>query len=73
MDLWIRSTAKVNLVKCDCLSVIEGSEIYNKKDWEYKGYTICQCYGNSSTIHYTPLGTYKTKEQFESMQYKVGE
>ena len=63
MDLWIRSTARANLTKCDCLSIILGSEIYEKNDWEYKGYTICQCYGNNPTKSVTPLGTYRTKER----------
>ena len=60
MNLWIRSTARTNLVKCDCLSIINGSEVYDKNKWEYNGYTICQCYNNHN---YTLLGTYKTKER----------
>lgn len=63
MELWIRSTARTNLTKCDCLSVIEGKEIYEEDNWEYDGYVICQCYGSNPTKNVTPLGTYKTKER----------
>lgn len=63
MELWIRSTSGKNLTKCDCISIIDGKEIYNKNDWEYKGYTICQCYGNSQQKSITPLGTYKSEER----------
>lgn len=63
MELWIRSTSGKNLTKCDCISIISGKEIYSKNDWEYKGYTICQCYGNNPQKSITPLGTYTSKER----------
>ena len=60
MDLWIRSSAKVNLLKANFLTIMDGKEFYEKEDREYKGYTICNV-GVSG--HYEILGTYKTKER----------
>lgn len=60
MDLWIRSSAKTNLLKARFLTIMEGKNFYEKKDWEYKGYTICNVGYNG---HYEILGTYKTKER----------
>lgn len=59
MELWLRSTARTNLVKVEFLTIMEGSKFYNKEDGEFKGYTIADvCAG-----HYRLLGTYKTKER----------
>lgn len=60
MDLWIRSSAKANLLQVNFLTIMNGNEFYEKKDWEYKEYTICNV-GPSG--HYEILGTYKTKER----------
>lgn len=60
MNLWIRSTGKVNLLQARFLTIMEGKNFYEKKDWEYKGYTICNVGYNG---HYEILGTYKTKER----------
>lgn len=59
MELWIRSTAKTNLIKVRFLTIIKGKEIYDKKIWEYKGYTIANVFND----RYEILGTYKTKER----------
>lgn len=60
MDLWIRSTLKGNLVKCNCLSLIDGKNVYENKDIEYNMHIICQCWADRK---YTPLGAYKTRER----------
>lgn len=60
MELWIRSTAKTNLLQARFLTIMEGKTFYKKKDWEYKGYTICNVALNGN---YELLGTYKTKER----------
>ena len=60
MELWIRSTNKTNLLKANFLSVMEGSNFYDRTYWEYKGYTIVNCTGSGK---YNILGTYKTKER----------
>ena len=60
MELWIRSTARTNLLKARFLTVMQGKKFYNPAEWEYKGYTICNCNDNGC---YELLGTYKTKER----------
>lgn len=60
MDLWIRSTAKTNLINVRFLTVMEGKTFYKKNEWEYKGYTICNVGNNGN---YEILGTYKTKKR----------
>ena len=60
MELWIRSTARTNLLKPRFLTVMQGKKFYNPAEWEYKGYTICNCNDNGC---YELLGTYKTKER----------
>lgn len=60
MNLWIRSTAKTNLLKARFLTIMEGKTFYKKNEWEYKGYTICNVALNGN---YELLGTYKTKER----------
>ena len=60
MELWIRSTAKTNLLKARFLTIMDGNEFYKKANWEYNGYTICNCNENGT---YELLGTYKTKER----------
>lgn len=60
MDLWIRSTAKTNLLQARFLTIMEGKTFYKKNEWEYKGYTICNVEPNGN---YALLGTYKTKER----------
>ena len=60
MDLWIRSTAKTNLLKVRFLTIMRGREFYNTVNWEYRGYTICNCNDNG---HYELLGTYKTEKR----------
>lgn len=60
MDLWIRSTAKTNLINVRFLTVMEGKTFYKKDEWEYKGYTICNVGNNGN---YEILGTYKTKKR----------
>lgn len=59
MELWIRSTAKTNLIKVRFLTILEGKEIYDKKCWEYKGYTIANVFNGKYEI----LGTYNSKER----------
>ena len=59
MELWIRSTAKTNLIKVRFLTIIEGKAIYDKKCWEYKGYTIANVFNDKYEI----LGTYNSKER----------
>lgn len=60
MELWIRSTAKTNLLQVRFLTIMEGKTFYKKNEWEYKGYTICNVAPNGN---YALLGTYKTKER----------
>lgn len=60
MELWIRSTAKTNLLKARFLTIMDGNKFYEKDNWEYNGYTICNCNENGT---YELLGTYKTKER----------
>lgn len=60
MELWIRSTARTNLLKARFLTIVEGNNFYKENEWEYKGYTIANC---SEQGHYELLGTYKTKER----------
>ena len=60
MELWIRSTAKTNLLQARFLTIMEGKTFYKKNEWEYEGYTICNVAINGN---YELLGTYKTKER----------
>ena len=60
MELWIRSTAKTNLLQARFLTIMEGKTFYTKNEWEYGGYTICNVTINGN---YELLGTYKTKER----------
>lgn len=60
MELWIRSTAKTNLLQARFLTIMEGKTFYKENEWEYKGYTICNVALNGN---YELLGTYKTKER----------
>ena len=60
MELWIRSTARTNLLKARFLTIMEGKTFYKKDEWEFKGYTICNC---TEQGNYELLGTYKTKER----------
>lgn len=60
MNLWIRSTAKTNLLQARFLTIMEGKTFYKENEWEYKGYTICNVALNGN---YELLATYKTKER----------
>ena len=60
MELWIRSTAKTNLLQVRFLTIMEGKTFYKENEWEYEGYTICNVSLNGN---YELLGTYKTKER----------
>lgn len=60
MELWIRSSAKTNLLKARFLTAMDGKTFYKKNEWEYEGYTICNVGDNGG---YELLGTYKTKER----------
>ena len=60
MELWIRSTAKTNLLQARFLTIMEGKTFYKENEWEYEGYTICNVALNGN---YELLGTYKTKER----------
>lgn len=60
MELWIRSTAKTNLLQARFLTIMEGKTFYKKNEWEYEGYTICNVTING---YYELLATYKTKER----------
>lgn len=60
MDLWIRSSAKTNLLRARFLTMMEGKTFYKKNEWEYEGYTICNVADNGC---YELLGTYETKER----------
>ena len=60
MNLWIRSTAKTNLLQARFLTIMEGKTFYKKNEWEHEGYTICNVAPNGK---YELLGTYKTKER----------
>lgn len=60
MNLWIRSTAKTNLLRARFLTIMKGETFYKKNEWEYEGYTICNVEDNGC---YGLLGTYKTKER----------
>lgn len=60
MELWIRSTAKTNLLQARFLTIMEGKTFYKKNEWESEGYTICNVALNGN---YELLGTYKTKER----------
>lgn len=60
MELWIRSTAKTNLLQARFLTIMEGKTFYKKNEWEYEGYTICNVALNGN---YEILGTYETKER----------
>ena len=60
MNLWIRSTAKTNLLQARFLTIMEGKTFYKKNEWEYEGYTICNVALNGK---YELLGTYKTIER----------
>lgn len=60
MELWIRSTAKTNLLQVRFLTIMDGKTFYKKDEWEFKGYTICNC---TEQGNYEILGTYKTKER----------
>ena len=60
MNLWIRSTAKTNLLQARFLTIMEGKTFYKKNECEYEGYTICNVALNGN---YELLGTYKTKER----------
>lgn len=60
MDLWIRSSAKTNLLRARFLTTMEGKTFYKKNEWEYEGYTICNVTDNGC---YELLGTYETKER----------
>ena len=60
MELWIRSTAKTNLLQARFLTIMEGKTFYKENEWEYEGYTICNVELNGN---YALLGTYKTKER----------
>lgn len=60
MELWIRSTARTNLLKARFLTIMKGKKFYKKDEWEFEGYTICNC---TEQGNYELLGTYKTKER----------
>lgn len=60
MNLWIRSTAKTNLLQPRFLTIMEGKTFYKENQWEYEGYTICNVGLNEK---YELLGTYETKER----------
>lgn len=60
MELWIRSTAKTNLLQARFLTIMDGKTFYKKNEWEYEGYTICNVTLNGN---YELLGTYETKER----------
>ena len=60
MDLWVRSTAKTNFLQARFLTIMDGKTFYKKDEWEFKGYTICNC---TEQGNYEILGTYKTKER----------
>lgn len=60
MELWIRSTAKTNLLQASFLTIMEGRCFYKKGAWEYKGYTICNVTSNGN---YEILGTYETEKR----------
>lgn len=60
MELWIRSTARTNLLKARFLTIMEGNNFYKKNEWEFKGYTICNC---TEQGNYELLGSYVTKER----------
>ena len=60
MNLWIRSTAKTNLLQARFLTIMEGKTFYKENEWEYEGYTICNVALNGN---YELLGTYKTIER----------
>lgn len=60
MELWIRSTAKTNLLQVRFLTIMDGKKFYKKDEWEFKGYTICNC---TEQGNYEILGTYETKER----------
>ena len=74
MELWIRSTAKTNLLQARFLTIMEGKTFYKKNEWEYEGYTICNVALNGN---YELLGTYKTKERalevLDEIQNKIKE
>ena len=59
MELWIRSTAKTNLLQASFLTIMEGRCFYKKGAWEYKGYTICNVTSNGN---YEILGTNETEK-----------
>lgn len=61
MSVWIRSSKKKNLIKCESLSILDGKDVYSndKKCYEYDKYTICEMWEHGVT----PLGTYKTEER----------
>ena len=60
MELWIRNSAKTNLLKARFLTAMDGKTFYKKNEWEYEGYTICNVGDNGG---YELLGTYETKER----------
>lgn len=60
MELWIRSTAKTNLLQARFLTIMEGKTFYKKSEWQSEGYTICNVALNGN---YELLGTYKTEER----------
>ena len=60
MELWRRSTARTNFLKVRFLTIMEGKKIYKRDEWEFKGYTICNC---TEQGNYELLGTYKTEER----------
>jgi hypothetical protein len=60
MELWVRSTARTNLLKVRFLTIMEGKKFYKRDEWEFKGYTICNC---TEQGNYELLGTYKSKER----------
>lgn len=39
---------------------MKGKKFYKKDEWEFEGYTICNC---TEQGNYELLGTYKTKER----------
>lgn len=65
MELWIRSTAKTNLLQVNALTMMEGKTFYKKNDWEYKGYTICNIMANGN---YVILGTYSTRKIYKILR-----
>ena len=52
---------------------VNGLQVYETGTFGHNGKTFCRLYGNVAPFYEDDIKSIVTKEQFESMEYKVGE